>query len=169
MRYISWILPLFLVSYLFACTKPKSREVITVWNEKNHPIISKTSVFDTIRVNAIRSLDIREVNGVSAQYHSGKKVSYFEYDTDASKLLTFIACLPFKTDNTLSDTTCRLQSFDFSLSEKKFLSQEELTAASFFWNIDPRDYRYYECLKAPERHTLLINKQTGRVLHRIEG
>jgi len=168
MRHLSWALPAFLVSYLFACTKPTSREVITVWNEKNHPLISKISLFDTIHINTILALDIREVHGVNARYRSGKKVSYFEYDTDASTLLTFITCLPFQMNNSISDTTCRLQNFDFSLSDKKFLSREERDAADFFWDINPKDYRYYECLKSPERHTLLIHKQTGRVLHRIE-
>lgn len=168
MRNISWILPLFLISYLFACTKPSAREIITVWNEKNHPVISKTSLFDTIHVNSIRALDVRELHGVNAQYRSGRKVSYFEYDTDVSTLLTFLTCLPFKPDNAISDTTCRLQNFDFSLSGKRFLPQEELVAADFFWNIQPQDYLYYECLKSPERHTLLIHKQTRRVLHRIE-
>lgn len=168
MRNLSWGLPFFLISYLFACNKPVSREVITVWNEKNHPIILKTSVFDTIRVSSIRALDIQELHGVSARYPSGKNVSYFEYEADTSTLLTFISCLPFKNNNNVSDTTCRLQNFDFSLSDKQFLSPEELAAASFFWDILPHEYSYYECLKSPERHTLLIHKQTGRVLHRIE-
>jgi len=168
MRHLSWALPVFLVSYLFACTKPTLREVNPVWNEKNHPVISRASVFDTIRVNAIHALDIREVHGVNARYRSGRSVSYFEYDTDTPRLLTFITCLPFQINNGISDTTCRLQNFDFSLSNKKFLPPEEVAAADFFWDINPKDYRYYECLKSPERHTLLIHKQTGRVLHRIE-
>jgi len=169
MRYLSWALPIFLVSYLFACTKPVRREVITVWNEKNSPVITNTSLFDTLRVNAIRALDIHELHGVRASYLSGKTVSYFEYDTDPEKLLTFISCLPFKKTDAVSDTVCHLQNFTFSQSGRELLSGEELTSAAFFWKINPDDYLYYECLKSPARHTILINKKTKRVLHRIES
>lgn len=168
MRLIPFLLPAFLLCSLFACKKPVEHTIVSVWHEKDDPVISKISLFDTLRVPSLRAMDIQEINGLNVVYGTGRKTLYFEYTADTSKLLTLISCLPFDRNNDVSDTTARLQNFAFSQSGKDLISSEEIAAASFFWNINPGDFYYYECLKSPARHTLLIHKQTGRVLHRIE-
>ena len=79
-----------------------------------------------------------------------------------------VASLPFKPDHTVSDTLCRKMGLPFSLAGKKILSEKEKEATRFFWEINPSEYDYYECRKGPVRHTLLIHKVNGTILHRME-
>jgi hypothetical protein len=167
---IALLFPLSLIVAIAACKRPTAAINQTgIWDEASAPSIDKTSLWDTIPARFIANVNIKEVNGVKASYTSGRSTSYHEYEVSSvEKLLVSISSLPFKNTNAINDTTCRAINTVFSLSGKDIVSEEEIKAADFFWRINPADYDYYECIKTPMRHTILINKKTRRVLHRIE-
>lgn len=166
------LFPIAIMLLIAACERPTKAindTAIYGWDEYKNPVITRVSLHDTVSKKFTNALNIASVNGIKASYPSGKYTAYFEYKADPEKVLNAIGRLPFKTSNAVSDTTCRALALRFSLSGKLLLSVNEIKASSFFWNINPQDFFYYECLKAPERHTILINKITGMVLHRIES
>jgi hypothetical protein len=167
MRLLAFIFPLFLFAAGFACQKPVEPVNFT-WIEYAKPFISKATIYDSLPGLKNNTLYIKELKGVKVTYASGKTASYFEYEADAKKLIRTISALPFQKGNAVNDTLCRKTENTFSLSAKKVLSKEEVASANFFWGIQPKDYTCYECLKYPARHTVLINKITGTILHRIE-
>jgi hypothetical protein len=167
MRLLAFISPLLLFAAGFACQKPVET-INSTWTEYAKPFITKASIYDTIPALSKFKLSIKETKGVKVVYTSGKSTSYFEYETDPKKLITIISALPFEKGNAINDTLCRKIENTFSLSAKNVLSSDELAGANFFWSIEPKNYTYFECLKYPARHTLLINNITGRILHRIE-
>ncbi len=160
------LFPLLMFASMFACKRPVEAIASTTWQDYKSPIISRASLRDTI---PIKSLPIKEINGIKAIYKNGNTTQYFEYEADADKILDIINRLPFKKTNHITDTTYRTMQITFSLSAKSVLSFEENEAASFFWNAKSDDYRYYECIKAKDTHTILVSKTTGRILHRIES
>ena len=165
------LFPILLIFTIISCERP-TRAInsdMYGWNEYSHPIITRVSLRDTLSKKITKVLNNTDASGVKVSHPSGKYTLYFEYTADPDNLLNAIATLPFKKSNAVSDTTCRTQSLPFSLSGKLLLSEHEIEASSFFWNINPQEFLYYECLKAPERHTILINKVTGKILHRIES
>jgi hypothetical protein len=165
---IAFIFPLLLIASAFACSKHKSK-ISTEWNEYASPRIENVRLYDSIPALAKHHLAIKELHGIKVNYISGRSASYFEYEADAEKLIKTLGALPFLKSNEVSDTLCREMQHSFSLSGNKVLSAQEIKAASFFWKINTDEYQYYECIKWPSRHTLLINKTTGRILHRVEA
>jgi hypothetical protein len=163
------IFPLLLIASAFACQKPEGvNQNSVVWTEYSHPQITAANVYDTLPALIKHDMKIAQMKGIKVSYSSGADVSYFEYKADAKKLIDVVGMLPFKKCNIVSDTLCRRIDIPFSLSGSKILSKAELGAANFFWSINPKDYNYYECLKWPVRHTILINRNNGMILHRIE-
>jgi len=159
---------LFIVA-LFACERPADTTYASEWNESEKPTMYAVSLYDTLPAKLISGIAIHEIHGIKASYASGRSTCYFEYDANAKDILQAISRLPFKRlDMAVADTLVREPDTTFSLGGKRLLSETELKASDFFWNIQPDQFTYYECLKSPARHTLLIHKKTGRILHRIE-
>jgi hypothetical protein len=163
------IFPLLLIVSAFACQKPEGiHQNDTVWTAYAHPRIIADNIYDTLPALVKHDIKIEQLKGVKVFYPSGSNVSYFEYKADAKKLIDVIGRLPFKKCNEVADTLCRKMELPYSLAASKVLSKEELMAANFYWKINVIDYDYYECLKSPMRHTILVNRNNGRILHRIE-
>jgi hypothetical protein len=101
-------------------------------------------------------------------YDNGKSVTYLEYETDANSLLKTIARLPFSKYAGRADTVCLEIGFYGFAALRNSLSEEERQAGSFFWSATPQIYQRFECIKGNEKHTLLINRSSDQVLHRIE-
>jgi hypothetical protein len=137
------------------------------WEEFKAPLLTNVSVYDTLPKKVFQLASVHQLNGIKAAYSSGKSTTYFELEGEASTFLRAISTLPFNPTER-SDTFCRRLEQPFSLSGKQVLSEEEIKAASFFWRIDPKDFTLYECLKGNQRHTILVNHHTRRILHRIE-
>ncbi len=150
-------LPFFLIFYLFL---PK--ETI-----KELPFTQTTSLEDSIPMEYYRQLNVVEKQG-NKFFEKDKAVAYLEYETDVQALLKTIASLPFSKYAVRADTVCIETGFYGFTSIRNSISAEELNTGSYFWNIEPNDYRVYECIKGYEKHTLLISKNSDQVLHRIE-
>lgn len=163
------IFPLLLIGSAFACQKPERvHQNEIVWTEYSHPQITAANLYDTLPAFVKHDVKVEQLQGVKIIYQSGAEVSYFEYKADAKKIIDAVSKLPFKKCNATADTLCRKIEIPYSLSGSKVLSKEELVATSFYWEINVKEYDYYECLKSPMRHTILINRNNGRILHRIE-
>ena len=167
---ISLLFPILLILSISSCKKPTEALNESAWNEYRSPSISKAYLRDSIPQKLLTELSAKEINGVKVSYKSGKSTRYYEYEADGNNLLSVITRLPFRLKtHALIDTTYRAMNIPFSLSGKEVLSEEEITATSFFWKINPAEFDYYECLKDSDRHTVLINKKTKQILHRIES
>ncbi len=163
----SFILPTLLILSIFACKKP-SESSSYLLNEYESPEIKLVSLLDTLPSNSLSNLSIQELKGIKATYVTGRYTCYFEYNANQQELLRAINILPFNMNTRLSDTQCRKIDGDFSLYGKRTRSDKEVASSSFFWNINPEDFTYYECIKSPMRHTILLDKHSNRILHRIE-
>jgi hypothetical protein len=164
---LSLLFPILLLLSIAACKKPVETTGIT-WSEYSNPIITHVSLYDTLPKKSLASLSIKEINGIKAEYGSGKSTAYFEYEANAKELIKIVSLLPFKRCDSISDTLCRKMEMNFSLSAKSVLSSEETNASNFFWDINPMEYAFYECIKGTTRHTILVNKLSNKILHRIE-
>ena len=162
----SLILPILLILSIFACQKPANTSYLA--DEYANPKIELVTLRDTLTAQTLSNLSIQEVKGVKATYVTGKSTAYFEYIANHHELLMLMNTLPFNINAPLSDTVCRKMSKEFSLRGKLILSDQEIESSAFFWNINPEDFTYYECIKSPMRHTILFDKHSNRILHRIE-
>src|SRR6187549_1842495 len=162
----AFILPALLILSIFACEKPKDTSYLP--DEYANPQIAQTTLRDTLSAKSLSDLFIQELKGVKASYVTGRYTCYFEYNANQQDLLNAINTLPFDMNTRLSDTQCRRIAGNFSLTGKRARSDREVESSSFFWDINPEDFIYYECIKSPMRHTLLLDKHSSRILHRIE-
>ncbi|MBL7856536.1 MAG: hypothetical protein JNM57_02515 [Cyclobacteriaceae bacterium] len=168
MKSFTCLLPSLFILSAMACSSPATKVNALSSEEENTPVIAPISLYDTIPGKYISNLVLTEINGTKVSYTSGRSTCYFSYKANPAEVLRMVASLPFKPDHTLSDTLSRKMNFPFSLSGKKILPEAEILAAPFFWEINPLEFDYYECLKSPVRHTLLIHKTSGTILHRME-
>jgi hypothetical protein len=149
------------------CKKDRDYEALLDTPHHEIPLITQVSIYDTLPKNALQHLPLRQLQGVKAEYATGRYTCYFAYETDAPELLRRISALPFRRGQH-ADTLCRRMDHPFSLTGQKLLSPAEQQSSSFFWPADPGNYTHYECVKGSQRHTILISKIDDTVLHRIE-
>jgi hypothetical protein len=128
--------------------------------------VSDSSVRESILGFSIE--DLHEIQGV--QISKADKISYyFEYEADHTQVLNVIASMPFRMDNNRSSTQCGLMSSESNpLLAYKEVSQTEFEASTFFWKAKPEEYIFYECVRSPMKHTMLVSKNSNRILHRVE-
>lgn len=165
---LSFIFPCLLMLSALSCKKP-GRSNLAVDPVNIPPLVLSTSLSDTISPHALRAMKLEKVTGLKVKYITGHFASYFEYEADAKQVLKTISQLPFSRHATLADTVCSpLTSADLALL-RQHVSGDELTHGSSFWTADLEKFELYECLKSPLKHTILISRNSRRILHRIEG
>jgi hypothetical protein len=163
------LLTLGVISVFWSCQRNTGVEVEqdSVWQDYKSPTFKHISLYDTLPENVVNYIAATEINGVRAMYSSGRHTSYLEYEADPMRVLFAVQSIPFAMHEG-GDTLCRDMNQKFSLSGNRVLSKEEQQQASFFWNMNPDEFVYYECLKGSQRHTILVSKNSNRILHRIE-
>lgn len=134
----------------------------------NLPVLFYTSLKDTFPKQSLQALHLEHVNGIKILYRSGQFSSYFEYEADHPELIRTIGSLSFALDSAVAGTTCHAMPFDYIRASKSMVPAIECEHAAFFWSVSEKEYVAYTCLKSPYKHTLLLNKNSKRVLHRIE-
>lgn len=165
---LSFIFPCLLVLSALSCKKPGQSNLATD-PESIPPLVLSTSLNDTLSPKAMRALNLEKVTGLKVKYITGHYASYFEYEADRRQVLKTISQLPFSQYAAAADTVCSpLTRTDLALL-RQHISSVELENASSFWTADLEEFEVYECLKSPLKHTILISKNSRRVLHRIEG
>lgn len=115
------------------------------------------------------SFELEELNGIRIEdRQTGKVTYYFEYMANKQDTLRRIAALPFKKDNRPSSLTCMLMESAHNPLVDTNLSGEEREVAAFFLEADGEEFTFYECFKSPVKHTLLLSKNSDRILHKVE-
>lgn len=166
------IFPLLLILSAFACKKPvlepHAAASYTAVMEAAPPLLSTTTLADTLPPQALTALQTGTVNGVKLTYAGGRYASYFAYQANPQTVIETISTLPFARYAVVADTVCYKTSFTTLAQLQQTLSDTELQSSAFFWNAPHDQFEVYECLKAPLRHTLLISRRSGQVFHRVE-
>ncbi len=114
---------------------------------------------------------MKEIHGVKITFADPGKVAYFfEYEANAQDTLKVVGSLPFAIDNNASSLACTLlESKSNPLEADETLPEQVREATAFFWNSKASDFTFYECIKSPLKHTLLISKTSSRILHKVES
>ena len=148
---------------------PEDRSGSSMDPESVHGITHASLQADILQGATIA--DLKEIQGIKVVYADyGKCTYYFKYEADPNDTLNVISDLPFVLDNNPSSIACLLMNSNSSpLEAKKALTNQELEASAFFWNSKPEDFTFYECIKSPFRHTVLISKSSPVILHRVES
>jgi hypothetical protein len=131
------------------------------------PPISHASVQHEIFGNT--GVPLQQLNGVKIfNADTGRFTYYFEYIANKQDTLRRIAALPFLKDNRRTSLSYQLlDSFENPLDGSK-LSKEEYEASSFYWDARGEEFTFYECYRSPMKHTILLSKNSDRVLHKVE-
>lgn len=158
----------FMVLFSLASCKREDQNGTRTAHELLPPLVVRTALADTLPVWAIQRLKLEHTQGIKVKYATGQHVSYFDYEANRSEVLNTMGKLPFSKYAPLADTLCRRVPITSIELMKSIVSQDEVRAGFTFWEVDVNEFDVYECIKAPFRHTLLISKQTPRVIHRIE-
>jgi hypothetical protein len=164
MKY-SFILSIFLITAAIACTKPKSVSEISSNDKPNLSIAFATSLADTIPLKSFQTLNIADVAGMKFRGMNGKEVRYFSYEVDKKNLLRVVSQLPVAISDSKTDTLCRLISLDV-LKEYE-IDPDEIQIGNYFWNSADK-HEIYECVKGSIRHTMIFEKLSNKVHHRVE-
>lgn len=160
-KYIGFAAMLLIFS-LGCCKKP----VLEVTTNTVPPMILATSVEDSLPESAVEALDVKGVTGLKVQYYSGLHTSYFEYEADKYLVLKTISELPFLQSASIADTLCR-EIPAMQLGPP----WEDLSAAKSDFSmpdLQNEATQIFECLKPPYRHTIVLNKNSNHIYHRIE-
>ena len=169
MRSIRFALPVLLVAYFFVSRPNADRKTGVEYIKSLPPMVMTTSLSDSLPVSAIQFLGLDEhLKGTKIIFGGGRYVKYFEYDADRTVVLTMLSHLPFSKYAQRSDVGAREINFAQLDVLRSSLKQEEFERAPAFWNADQSQFEIYESVKEPIMHTVLINKKTNRILHRME-
>ncbi len=164
-QYSTLLVPILLFFSMILLKKPSDPYTYTI--DEGAPVVFYTSLADTLPQKALDELDVASTLGIHVRYLSGHDVRYFTYETPA-RVPDIIASLPFHRTANLADTVSRVISYDEVEKIRHTISDTELQAASFFWNINPEEFTAFECVKGEMKHNFLIHKISNTVLHRVE-
>src|SRR5688500_17018085 len=159
------VLPIVVLMALGACKKPRLE------NELDYipPLVLATSLEDSLPDEAITALNLPKTNGTKVLYHNGLYASYFEYEADPDAVMKTVSQLPFPIYlNIAADTLCRPISRHDVETMMKLISAEEKESTSNFWAGSKNNSNAFECIKGQFKHTLLLNRNSNGILHRIE-
>jgi hypothetical protein len=165
--FLKWvfILPIAVPMILGACKKPRLEEEL----DYIPPLVLATSLEDSLPSKAIKALNVPNTIGTKILYHNGLYASYFEYESDPNAVIETVSQLPFPiSSNIPADTLCRPISPRDIETMMKLISAEEKESTANFWTSYKNKYDAFECIKGHFRHTLLVNRSSNRILHRIE-
>ena len=115
--------------------------------------------------------NIHEIHGVKIMDYDRQRVEYyFEYEATEVDTLKMVASLPFAIDDHASNVApIRMESATNPLAVNPIFTAEILDAISFFSNANAEDFTFYECVKSPMKHTILVSKTSSRILHKVES
>jgi hypothetical protein len=137
----------------------------------NHNVDTSVTYVSDSSIHEILGYSIEKIKEVHAvKISKADKVSYyFEYEADHTKVMELLASMPFQLDDNKSSVQCGLMNSDTNpLLYAAALSKVERDASDFFWAAQPTEFVFYECTKSPLKHTMLVSKNSSRILHRVE-
>lgn len=166
MKQTLYFVPLLFISAFFGCQSPEKKHITYEQAENAPPLVIYTSLDDTLPKKSMQALNLPRVLGTKVKYMTGHYASYFEYEADGDDVLRMIGNLPFSMEAVRADTTClKMDKRHLDLIRDK-ISPQEYENASAFWSAGD-DFEIYACVKYPYLHTVLINRKSNKVLHRV--
>ncbi|HYG20158.1 MAG TPA: hypothetical protein VD816_14570 [Ohtaekwangia sp.] len=163
LRYGTLLFPCWLIFAAFSCqTAERSR----IDPALVPPLILTTAISDSLPPKAVSALGLHNVTGVKIKYITGQYAQYFEYEADRAAVLQMLALLPFSRYTEKADTVARRIGHAEFEKLRREIPSVELENSTSFWSADEA-YDVYECLKFPLIHTVLISKDSNRIIHRI--
>jgi hypothetical protein len=147
------LLPILLIAIIVFTNKPKSTPV----EFTSH--VMYASVHDSLPPSFLKQVSLHEKQGyvVSKGF---KNTYYFEYTANHSQVIKALSSLPFAIDSVRADIQCRIIS-----SEQELKGVSNLLAQQNYFSAEINKYTVYECLKAPQHHVVLLNKESDQVIH----
>jgi len=164
---VLFTLPLLILFALASCWKSEQFNASET-STMPPPLVVLISLADTLPEKSFHNLHVQDVHGFKVKYATGQSVSYFDYQADRTVVLDTISRLPFSKYSALADVQCRPIPYQAIEILRSAISGYEIETGRSFWEADRNEFDVYECIKAPFRHTLLLNKKSARVIHRIE-
>lgn len=174
---MGYLFPLLLISAIITCKEPpKENNDATIPQARNTtawknlpPVVFEASLADTLPAQTTARLGLQNISGTALKYLTGTNAYYFTYYAEKNSLLHEMSLIPFSRYGFLSDVNCRPMGTSYLSTIQPPTDSLEYAKSIAFWEADPNCYDLYECIKSPWRHTLLINKSSGQVLHRIDN
>lgn len=158
---------LLIILSAFACKKPahigKSDS-----SEEISSIVFATSLSDTLPQKTLEEINVTDAMGIKIASIDGTYVSYFEYQAEPGNVVKALSNMAFSKACVLADTTCRRISNKNLEELKSQVSTVEVDHSEFFWAANSGGMEAFECIKPPFKHTLLVDKNSTRIFHRIE-
>lgn len=153
---------------IVACKKPSYSTDGLVYDH-SMPVLFYTSLADTLPKKTFDQLNLSDrVVGIKINNLNGLDVRYFEYQADPDVMIGALSKMAFDKHEIRADTLCRkITSQEMRLTFEQ-VSSSELAYASSFFNSTSASFEFYECLKSPYRHHVVIDRVTNKVMHRIE-
>jgi hypothetical protein len=168
MKRFAYPLPFLLIFAFCGCHEMKPKQLTHEQAEAAPPLLLYTSLDDSLSPKAIQSLNLKEkVTGLKVKYMTGRYTSYFEYEADGDQVLLAISRLPFSRYAERADTLCIRMDYRYLEVMKKNISDTEYENTSTFWTAGDA-FEVYECNKEPYLHTVLIDRRSNKILHRVE-
>jgi hypothetical protein len=159
------IFSIIFLALISACKTPVEHEVTSL-NEISQ-VVFYTSLKDSIPEKTYRDLNVNPT-GLKVIGLTGADVRYFEYQSDAERVIRALSNSPFDMDYNTSDTICREISKEELSRSLNYSRSADDDYTSNFKNYDAERFEAYECIKPPLVHHILINRSSGQVFHRIE-
>lgn len=150
------LFPVVLILIVLVIQKPKSNN--------NWQPLSYASLHDTLPTVFFEKVKTHEIQGyrVSKDY---KNIYYFEYTANHSDVLQALSSLPFAADSIRADIQARVITGERELKQVTDLLKEQHIINNFSINL--HEFIVYECLKSPQHHFVLLNKNSNQVIHII--
>ena len=146
--------------------------VLYVSADRAHSTSALSMSYASVQADIFNQLgNIQEIHGVKIMDYENQKVEYyFEYEANELDTLKMIASLPFAIDDNKSNVApVRMESSSSSLKINPSFTDEIKREIAFFSNAKAEEFTFYECVKSPMKHTLLVSKTSSRILHKVES
>lgn len=158
----------FFIVSLVACKKPVAEAINEPLKLSEHSATFYISLADTLPQKTSEALQLGDVTGIKLTTLSGHDIRYFHYRSNSQDVLKALSNSPFTRTAIYADTLCRKVEYTYVEGLRATLPYAERDASSFFWNNVSADLEYYESVKPPLKHLIIINKSSNDIYHRVE-
>ncbi len=156
---------------LISCNKIKEKSeslIVKIADDLNEPIVEEKIITELYPELGEEQYEFQNINGIQLQYLAGFYEYYFKYSCDIKLVSDFICHMMVESFNEVEpDSSCTLTTTP-TLIETNLTSQTLEELSFFFEYEDLEQYEILETTKTPFRHTLIIDKKSQIIYHRIE-
>lgn len=148
----------------------KSATIIV--EELREPSIKKYPLFKKFPTLKEHRYKIKNTQGVKCEYLPCFYRYYFKYQANKEAILDFISHRESHFNEIKPDSICHKITYRSFRRNLKNRTHKELKEARFFFTFhqfDMEDLEFFECIRTPEKHSIIFNNKTKTVYHIIEN